>query len=1013
MSDGTIIIDTRIDDSGAKKGANSVKRDAQRIAEEYKRSGMSSSQAWKRAWGDIRRNSKSGSSEVKSSMEGISGIARKCASVVGGLFVLDKVKDFAVAVAKTGISYNALNEQAEVAWKTILGSQDKASKMMSDIQKYAAETPFSKMGVDQMAKQLTNAGFHGQALFDQLDKIGDMGSAFGIQEDSLKEMVRQYAQVQQAQVAYTEDLNILQDRGIPIYKALAEVMGVPVSQVKKLASEGKVTADVYNKAIDSISSKTKGAMDAQSKTFNGMLSTIGDNLEMLAGSIMKPAFDLAKQGLGVFADGLDFVNGKIAETGSVTDAFGAIIGSVFGGATGSVNPFQYAISNGQRALQRLSQVATSEAMPIFDSFKSVLLSFGSILKPLGDTFVFLANVVFVELCDTVSTAIQIFSGFAQVIGNLFSSIASTIAPALEDLFSSIQDYMDEGANIFLGTLLPALQSLASKVIEVFNTYIVPVIQSAAEFISQNVIPVLTGAFQWLTDVILPKLEAIFKAVWPSIENIVCNAVKLISPMLAALINVFKFLWPVVTFLFNIFKSVFSGILSVVGPIITVLIGIISGFSDFLVFIFVDLPAFFTNLWNSIGNAFTNAWNNIVAFFTTTIPGWITSLEQWFAGLPAWFGSLWESVKTWFVTKWNEIWTYLFTNIPIWINNIFTWFSELPYKIGFALGFVVTKIMMWGVSVWNYFVTNVPIWINNIGTWFSELPGRIWTWLVNAYNKVVAWGSQMWAKATSIASQFINNVINYICELPGRIWTWLGDTINKIGAWGSQMWARATSIASEFVNKVINYIRQLPGRIWDWLSNAASKVVEWGSSLFSRGVEAAKQLVRAIVDTVKEIPGKMVDIGKNIVEGIWNGITGMGSWIMDNVKGFFSGIVDGAKAALGIHSPSRVMRDKVGKWILPGVEVGMDKTMPSLTKNIKDKMAGLTKDMKAKVMAETSIIGANVISKSNFEINSRVPEYVTTHNENGVTQNIVFNEPIESPSDVARKVKQVGRELVFG
>lgn len=196
---------------------------------------MSSSQAWKKAWSDIKRDSKSGSSDVKGSIQSISSIAKSCAATLGGLFILDKVKDYAVQVVKTGISYNAMSEQAQVAWTTILGSQSKASQMMKDIEKYAASTPFSKMGVDAMAKQLTNAGFQGKSLFDQLTKFGNMGSAFGIQEDSLKEMVRQYSQVQQSQVAYTEDLNILQDRGIPIFKALAEVMGVPVSQVKKIS----------------------------------------------------------------------------------------------------------------------------------------------------------------------------------------------------------------------------------------------------------------------------------------------------------------------------------------------------------------------------------------------------------------------------------------------------------------------------------------------------------------------------------------------------------------------------------------------------------------------------------------------------------------------------------------------------------------------------------------------------------------------------------------------------------
>ena len=297
MADGTVIIDTKLDNKGVDKGIDDIRKQAAKLAHEYKKAGMSSSEAWKKAWSEIERSSSNGTKKVKADMNSIASLAKKCAGILAGAFVLDKVKDYTSAVVKAGIGYNALSEQAQVAWSTILGSNEAASQMMDKITDYAAKTPFSKMGVDTMAKQLTNAGFQGQALFDQLDKIGDMGSAFGIQEDSLREMVRQYAQVQQAQVAYTEDLNILQDRGIPIFKALGEVMGVPISQVKKLASEGKVTADVYNKALDSIASKTKGAMENQSKTFNGMISTMEDNLSVLIGLLTKPMFDKMKAGL--------------------------------------------------------------------------------------------------------------------------------------------------------------------------------------------------------------------------------------------------------------------------------------------------------------------------------------------------------------------------------------------------------------------------------------------------------------------------------------------------------------------------------------------------------------------------------------------------------------------------------------------------------------------------------------------------------------------------------------------
>lgn len=255
-----------------------------------------------------------------------------------GLKVVDKwAKIGATAVAglasgmiALGIKSNASLETSQVAWTTLLGTQEEAKQMLEDITKYAATTPFSKTGVDTMAKQLHNAGFEGQALFDQLTKFGNMGSAFGIQEDSLKEMVRQYSQVQMAQVAYTEDLNILQDRGIPIFKGLAEVMGVSVAEVKNMASQGKITADIYNQALDSIASTTEGAMEKQSKTFSGMLSTIQDNVVNISQKIIQPIFEKVLEYMPMIIELADNFSANLDEGKGVLDSLKEAITTVFG-----------------------------------------------------------------------------------------------------------------------------------------------------------------------------------------------------------------------------------------------------------------------------------------------------------------------------------------------------------------------------------------------------------------------------------------------------------------------------------------------------------------------------------------------------------------------------------------------------------------------------------------------------------------------------------------------------------
>lgn len=228
-------------------------------------------------------------------------------------------------IAKTGIDYDQMAEQSQVAWTTLLGSQEKAKQQMQDIANFAKSTPFETEQVDQMAKYMNNAGLSGKALFDQLMRVSDVASAFNIPADSAAELTRQMSQVMQAGTAYTEDLNILGDRGVPILQALAKEMGTNVGNVKQLASQGKITSQEYMQAFNDISNGVKGASDKQSKTYGGMLSTLSDNLKIISGTLMQGAFNYLKETLDKVMPLLDRFSSTLKDKGLKT-AIGEIVG---------------------------------------------------------------------------------------------------------------------------------------------------------------------------------------------------------------------------------------------------------------------------------------------------------------------------------------------------------------------------------------------------------------------------------------------------------------------------------------------------------------------------------------------------------------------------------------------------------------------------------------------------------------------------------------------------------------
>ncbi|MCB6554742.1 hypothetical protein LI168_16150, partial [Desulfovibrio desulfuricans] len=83
----------------------------------------------------------------------------------------------------------------------------------------------------------------------------------------------------------------------------------------------------------------------------------------------------------------------------------------------------------------------------------------------------------------------------------------------------------------------------------------------------------------------------------------------------------------------------------------------------------------------------------------------------------------------------------------------------------------------------------------------------------------------------------------------------------------------------------------------------------------------------MVQKAKELPGKMVDIGINLVKGLWEGIKNVKDWILDKISGFCDGILNGMLDFFDIGSPSKLMRDMIGKWLPPGIAVGFEMAMP--------------------------------------------------------------------------------------
>jgi tape measure domain-containing protein len=203
------------------------------------------------------------------------------AGVAGGIASVTMLKELSKQIANVRGEF----QQLEVAFTTMLGSADKANKLMQQLTKTAATTPFDLKSVAGGAKQLLAYGMEADQVNDTLIKLGDIAAGVSI---PLGDLVYLYGTTMVQGRLYTQDLNQFVGRGIPLLEELAEQFGVAQSDVKKLVEEGKVGFPHIQKAIENMTSagsKFGGLMEAQSKTIKGQISNIEDSIDMMFNEI--------------------------------------------------------------------------------------------------------------------------------------------------------------------------------------------------------------------------------------------------------------------------------------------------------------------------------------------------------------------------------------------------------------------------------------------------------------------------------------------------------------------------------------------------------------------------------------------------------------------------------------------------------------------------------------------------------------------------------------------------------
>ena len=217
---------------------------------------------------------------------------------------------------------------------------------------------------------------------------------------------------------------------------------------------------------------------------------------------------------------------------------------------------------------------------------------------------------------------------------------------------------------------------------------------------------------------------------------------------------------------------------------------------------------------------------------------------------------------------------------------------------------------------------------------------------------------------------------------------------------------------EALDTVLINILMLPERLRALGGKGISGLVSGIKSLFGALGGAAKKIFEIIVKALASLPSKMLSIGKNIVEGIWKGIWNMGGWITKKIGDFAGGIVKSFKGFLGIHSPSRIMRDMVGRFIGEGIGVGILGSFDTVRKDIAAFNDSLIDEFNKSDSFGASMTFSAVREVKMQLINERLEKPHSEDRKGDIYQTINITAPdAVDPSEVSRQTRNANRELI--
>lgn len=543
-----------------------------------------------------------------------------------------------VAAVGMGIKFAASQEQAEMAFSTMLGSARQAKAFVADLQNFAARTPFDLPSVTTGAQRLMAFGFAAKDVLPTLTAIGDAVAGMGGSAEQINQVTIAIGQMSAKGKVQGDELLQLTEAGIPALRILANQYGVTTAAMQDMISKGLVgSAEAIPKLMAGIEQGTRGAagqtqafagmMANQATTLTGIWSNFTDNLNRALGQLVTPVLPVVKSALSGVTDGLGLLPGLIVRFQDAARPVGAVVGSVFRDlaafVSGSVVP----------ALRNLWSAVQPVAVIVGGALLAGLRAAGAVLRDVvGPALVMVSGWLrpLMPVIVGIATAFAAWYGIAAAVSAVTRAVelARAAIVAIRIVWTLLSLAFTASP---IGALVALLAGLVAGVVyawnnfEGFRTVVLAVwqgIQSAAQWAWQNVLkPALDGigaglravgeVASWLWQNVLSPVFGFISTVVQQAAAILFTV--LIGPailLFRALGNVVLWLWtnavqPVFAFIGDLLVGTWN---VVIKPALDGIVWLLGKVGDGFVWLW---NVAVKPVWNTLVDGITFAWTSIL------------------------------------------------------------------------------------------------------------------------------------------------------------------------------------------------------------------------------------------------------------------------------------------------------------------------------------------------------------------------------------------------------------------